>query len=330
MDILQIVWFSLIGVLLAAFCVTGGFDFGAGITFGFLKERRQREFTINTIAPFWDGNQVWLITAGGALFAAFPKAYADVLSMMYTPVILLLLLLIIRVVAIEFYGTEDGERWRSFWRKTLFVSSFLSVLLFGVALGAIFSGVLLEYSGSFVSDFLRLFTPLTIAAGLLTVMFFSAHGGIFMAIKANGSQDEFTFAKIARTALIALMAVYIIYMFVFVYCVKAMYFPTTWIFAGLIVCYIPLSIGSRMVRRARFGSAFICTAVFAALIVAVHCLAAFPYIIPPTGSTQGLLISDAASSPLTLKIMLGVALTGVPLAIAYNIYSHLVFAKKKR
>ena len=134
-SILEAVWFALSGVLLGAFTATGGFDFGAGIALGFLKPGRQKDFAARSITPFWDANQVWLITAGGALFAAFPRAYSEVLSTMYTPVMLLLALLVLRVVGIEFYPFESGKKWRAFWGGVIFASSLLSAVLIGVALG---------------------------------------------------------------------------------------------------------------------------------------------------------------------------------------------------
>ena len=174
MDIsfLETVWFVLVGVLLGMFTITGGFDFGAGISLGFSTEANRRDFTIRSIAPFWDANQVWLITAGGALFAAFPRAYSQMLSLMYTPVIILLLLLVLRVVGIEFYHLENNQKWRKFWSGIVFISSLLSAVLAGVALGAVFDGRLFVPYDGFWDGFLRLFTPLSICAGVLYAAFF--------------------------------------------------------------------------------------------------------------------------------------------------------------
>lgn len=328
-SILQIIWFALTGVLLMAFTVTGGFDFGAGITLGFLKGDRQKDYAVRSIIPYWHANEVWLIIAGGAIFAAFPKAYSDILSTMYTPIMLLLFLLVLRVVAIKFYFLKDSKRWKSFLGNMIYVTSLLSATLIGVALGAIFEGTLLTRRVGFWNDFLRLFTPLSVCAGILYCLFFAAYGSWFLTFKSPTPFDANRIYKIARIFQILLMFTFIAYTIALFFKIKTS--PILlWGAGGLAVSYMFLSAAAKFGRRAKFVVAFALDAVFAATLIATHCMLAFPYIIRPNLPTEaGLKISAASSSPTTLAIMLVVAAAGIPLAIAYNIYVWRVFSVKK-
>lgn len=326
MEILQITWLVLLAVLLAAFLICGGFDFGAGMLLCRMSKESKARAMLE-IAPFWDGNQVWLITAGGALFAAFPKAYALVLSNLYIPVILLLTALIFRVVAIEFFLALGGEKWRGFWAAVCCVSSVLSMALVGVALGAMFGGQILQkVDGGFWANFARLFTPMTIAAGILTVVFCLAQGSVYLGLKNVG--DEKFFAS-ARNMLSLLAVAYIAYIFLFMLYGKSQVLPRGLTVGVLFAAYLPITIAVRTARRKMMKTAFFMTSLFALVCVAAHVLGAFPYIVSPFGTSEGVDIYAASSSMATLRIMLGVAVIGVPLALGYFIYSHFVFSKKR-
>ena len=327
LEFLQIVWFALVGILLVAFLTTGGFDFGAGIVIGFGGGKRSRDLAIKKILPFWDANQVWLITAGGALFAAFPLVYAQILSTMYTPVMLLLMLLVVRVIGIEFYFLEDGDKWRNFWANVIFVSSSLSVILIGVALGAIFSGAVLQESKGFWDNFCGLFNLLSIASGMLVFAFFAAYGARFLAAKSQtANANANPFAKRAKLFQMLLMIVFIFYAISLMlhFRGRADMFICV---VGLAISYVCLSASSRLGRRNKLYLAFFADSAFVLAIVATHCIVAFPYIIPSSDLAGGIAISEASSSLYTLKTMLIVALVGVPLAIGYNVYAHNVFRK---
>ena len=327
LEFLQIVWFILVGVLLAAFLITGGFDFGAGIVIGFGGGKRSRDLAIKKILPFWDANQVWLITAGGALFAAFPIVYAQILSTMYTPVMLLLMLLVVRVIGIEFYFLEDGSKWRNFWASVIFVSSSIAVILIGVALGAIFSGAILQESKGFWSNFCGLFNMLSIASGLLAFAFFAAYGARFLAAKSQtANANANPFVKRAKLFQMLLMVAFIFYAISLMLHFRGRSDMFVCV-AGLVVSYVCLSASSRFGRRGKQYLAFFADSAFALAIVATHCVIAFPYIIPSPDLTGGVSVVVASSSVYTLKVMLVVALVGVPLAIAYNVYAHKIFRK---
>ncbi len=331
MDILQIVWFSLTALLLAIFIIMGGFDFGEGMLCAFTKNQKAREHLVKNILPYWDANQVWLITAGGALFAAFPVAYSEILSQMYIPVMLLLCFLVLRVIAIEFYFSEELKWWRRLCLCTLAISSIVSVILIGVALGAIFGGEVLLQKDSFIENFLRLFTPVSISSGLLCFCFFGVQGALFASIKSTGDNDlAILFNKYARRMLFFLLFAFVLFAGVLLFTYQKAVQPTI-LCAFLVACYIPLRIASRLIRKRKVKEAFICTSIFSLFTVLSLAFLAFPYVIPPMadGSSNGLFISEASSSNKTLTIMLWVALVGVPLAIAYNVYAHVVFSRKK-
>ena len=262
-EVLQTVWFSLVGVLLGVFLVLGGIDFGACMLS--LRSKKDADFAMKAIAPFWDANQVWLITAGGALFAAFPPAYSAVLSHLYTPVMLLLACLAIRVCAIEFYGVPETKSWRNACRIAAGVSALASMALIGIALGAIFTGKIFDRSGGFFAEFSALLVPSTLVFGAMAVVFSLAQGALFLEIARRINSGK----PIARAA-----------------CVLA--FNSL---AGL-------------------------------LLAATFCALSYPEIVPPR-----ITISDS-SGALTLKIMLGVAGAGVPLVLAYTIYSYRVFLRQ--
>lgn len=328
-SILEAVWFALTGVLLGAFTVTGGFDFGAGIALGFLKPGRQKDFAARSITPFWDANQVWLITAGGALFAAFPRAYSDILSTMYTPVMLLLLLLVLRVTGIEFYPFEGGKKWRAVWGGVIFASSLLSAVLIGVALGAVYEGAPLEPYGGFREGFLRLFTPLSVCAGALYAAFFAAYGAAFLRLRAPATAEFSRVSKAAGIAHAVLMLAFVAYAAALFFKLREGSQPMAYAAGGIVAAYACLSASARLARRRKNGAAFALDALFALILVAVHCASAYPNIIPPSPSGKALSIAEAASSPTTLLIMLVVAGVGVPLALAYNIYAWRVFRAGK-
>jgi len=328
-SILEAVWFALTGVLLGAFTATGGFDFGAGIALGFLKPGRQKDFAARSITPFWDANQVWLITAGGALFAAFPRAYSEVLSTMYTPVMLLLALLVLRVVGIEFYPFESGKKWRAFWGGVIFASSLLSAVLIGVALGAIYGGALLKPYGGFWEGFLRLFTPLSVCSGILYAAFFAAYGAAFLRLRAPETAEFSRVPRVAGISHAVLMLAFIAYAAALFFKFREDSQPMAMAAAGIAAAYICLSASARLARRRKNGAAFALDALFALVLVAVHCASAYPNIIPSSPDGRAMGIAEAASSPTTLAIMLAVAGIGVPLALAYNIYAWMVFRSGK-
>ncbi len=326
MEMLQIIWFFLLGVLLAAFIISGGFDFGVGIIAGTSGSRGFRNRAMSDIAPFWDGNQVWLVTAGGALFAAFPLAYSSILSNLYTPIILFLFLLIFRAVSIEFFMSLDGEKWRSFWSKICALTSGFSMFVFGTALGTLFTGSAVDLSDVQYFGFSKILQPIPLCAGVLLLVFSLVQGNVYLALKNSGDIRQIVRAKIWVSALS-------ICLFVYSACfarygVSHCFSKAVPLFV-LLASYVPLSFAQRLLRRSLVGWAFISTSMFVLICVLAHALAGYPFIVSPTIFSAGIDIFTSSSSEKTLIIMLGVALVGVPLALIYFVCSHIAFRVNK-
>ncbi|OGU81951.1 MAG: cytochrome d ubiquinol oxidase subunit II, partial [Stygiobacter sp. RIFOXYA12_FULL_38_9] len=183
---LNTIWFILIGVLLSGYAILDGFDLGVGTLHLLIKNDNDRRVTINSIGPVWDGNEVWLVTGGGALFAAFPQVYATVFSGFYTAIILLLFSLIFRAIAIEFRSKQPMKWWRQTWDVSFSVSSILIAFLMGVALGNIITGIPLDADKEFAGSFLSLIKPYTVLVGITTVALFMMHGSIYVVMKTEG------------------------------------------------------------------------------------------------------------------------------------------------
>lgn len=325
MEFFQVLWFVLMGVLLAGFFVCAGFDFGIGMLALGFSDTNKRDSAIMEIAPFWDGNQVWLIVAGGALFAAFPEAYSVILSKLYIPVMLLLAFLIFRVVAIEFFLALKGKIWRAFWTWMNCLASVGAMTLIGVALGALYGGeVLTKVDGGWLDNSLRIFTPLTIGAAALCVVFCLAHGSVYLSMKSSPDDGS---RRLALKWLAVLALCYFVYLLLFFFLGKTGSIPRIFTLGISVLAYIPLRFAMRSLRFGRVKTAFASTSLFAALAVCAHCLGSYPYIVAPSSTSGGVDIFGASSTLLTLEIMTLVAAIGVPLALGYFAYSHVVFSK---
>ncbi|HEY3416733.1 MAG TPA: cytochrome d ubiquinol oxidase subunit II, partial [Armatimonadota bacterium] len=186
MSTLQIIWYGLLAFLFIGYTVLDGFDLGVGIRHLFLRDEAERKRNLNSIAPFWDGNEVWLVTAGGATFAAFPAVYASAFSSLYLPLMLLLVALIARAVSIEFRASEATPSARGLWDLLFGLSSLLAVILFGAALGNILRGLSLDSAGNYVGSFLGLLNPFALLVGLLNVLMLATHGGLYAQVRTDG------------------------------------------------------------------------------------------------------------------------------------------------
>ncbi len=191
MDALQTIWFLLVGILIAGYAVLDGFDLGVGMLHLFIaRNDRERRTLLSSIGPLWDGNEVWLLTGGGAIFAAFPRVYATVFSGFYIPLMLLLAALIARAAAVEFRSKEESPLWRSAWDVTFAVSSLVPALLFGVAIGNLMRGIPLTSDGEFAGTFVSLLNPFALATGLLSVAMFVMQGASWLSLKTEGDMRE--------------------------------------------------------------------------------------------------------------------------------------------
>jgi cytochrome d ubiquinol oxidase subunit II len=326
---LNTLWFVLIGVLIVGFFFLEGFDYGVAILLPFLgRSDRDRRRMINAIGPFWDANEVWLITAGGAMFAAFPDWYATLFSGLYLPLVLLLLALILRGVAFEFRSKRESPRWRTMWDWMLFGGSLLPALLWGVALGNLLIGLPIDANMTYVGGFWRLLSPYPLLWGLTTLVIFTLHGAIFLALKTDG--------ELHQRALHAARRIWPAAVVIGFFSVGLGYFYTD-MFARLGVNpgVIPLGAGAAMLSAGWFISherpdwAFAMTGASIALSVVTMFMGLYPRLMVSSLSPDwNLTIYNASSNPYTLRVMSIIALVFVPIVLAYQIWSYYIFRKR--
>jgi cytochrome d ubiquinol oxidase subunit II len=333
MSALQAIWFLLIGVLLVGYAVLDGFDLGVGIWYLFAKGDKQRRTLLNAIGPVWDGNEVWLLTGGGAIFAAFPEVYATVFSGFYLALILVLLGLILRAVSLEFRSKVDSVGWRKAWDIGFAVGSMLPALLFGVAIGNVIRGLPLDADSNFAGTFFGLLNPFALLIGLTGFAMFATHGATYIVLKTEGELAER--AKVwARKAAGVYLALVIIAdavtMYAFPHLLKN-YDQRSWLYVLPVICLVAIVMTRVATVKGQALNAFAYSAVSIAGQMAMVGAGIFPDIVPALGdSSRSLTIVNASSSPLTLKVMLIVALLGMPLVLAYTAWIYYTFRGKVR
>jgi cytochrome bd ubiquinol oxidase subunit II len=326
---LNIFWFILITVLFIGFFFLEGFDYGVGMLLPFLgKNDDERRLLINTIGPFWDGNEVWLITAGGAIFAAFPNWYATLFSGFYLALMLMLVALILRGVAFEFRNRDERPQWRTFWDWMIFIGSALPGFLWGVAITNIILGVPIDAHMNYVGGFWNLLNPYALLGGLAFVALFVLHGAIFLTLRTEDEMKE----RAYRAANLAwLPALILILLFVVVgYFVTDVFWRL-----GFDPGVAPLGAGGALlsvgwfVKNRHGGWAFIMTGLTILLSTLTIFIGLFPRVmISSLNPAWNLTIYNASSSPYTLTVMSIIALTFVPFVLAYQIWNYWVFRRR--
>ncbi|WKG06356.1 cytochrome d ubiquinol oxidase subunit II [Mycolicibacterium sp. HK-90] len=330
---LQELWFILLTVLFLGFFILEGFDFGVGMLMAFFGRTARargedpepyRRAALNTIGPVWDGNEVWLITAGGAMFAAFPEMYATVFSGLYLPLLAILCAMIVRVVAIEWRGKIDDSDWRRWADLAIAIGSWVPAILWGVAFAGLVRGLPIDADRQMHLTIADVLNPYTLLGGLATGTLFALHGAIFVALKTSGQirTDAFEFATrlaIPTTVLVAGFGVWT---------QLAHGKSWTWFLLGAAVV-AQLAAVWRIYRRSGEGWAFICTTVVVAAAVALLFASLFPNLVPSSLNPDwSLTIYNASSSPYTLKIMTWAALVFAPLVVIYQGWTYWVFSKR--
>jgi len=328
---LNTIWYILVGVLFTGYAILDGFDLGVGALHLLAKKDEERRLMLNAIGPVWDGNEVWLITGGGALFAAFPEVYATSFSGFYMAMVLLLFGLIFRAVAIDFRSKRPMLWWRKMWDTSFCVSSIISALIIGVALGNIARGLPLDADKEFVGSFGTLLNPYALLVGITTVALFAMHGAIYMVMKTEGELHDKIRRQINKT----------IVFFVFCYALTTvatlLFAPnmTANLKAAPILFVIPilnlLAIANipREISRGRDFRAFISSSVSMVVLMTLFGIGMFPNLIySHTDPANSLNLYNAASSHATLKIMLIIAAIGMPLVLAYTISIYWIFRGK--
>ena len=338
---LQLLWFCLIAVLWIGYFVLEGFDYGVGILLPVIgKTEAERRAMVTTLGPVWDGNEVWLLTAGGATFAAFPQWYATLFSGFYLPLLLILVALILRGVAFEYRSKHSSAKWRRNWDIAIVVGSFLPALLWGVAFANIVRGVTFAMtpiagvpgqpsipgeSPIYGGTFFDLLNPYALVGGVTTLLLFVTHGAIFLSLKTNGTIRERAHALVPKVGVAA--AVFAV---VFLLWSQLAYSGgKMWTWVPVLLAAVCWLVGLGMDRLKRDGWAFVFSAVTLGLAVIALFGMLFPFVMPNIDRAMpGLAIPGASSAPYTLTVMTWVALIMTPIVLCYQSWTYWVFRKR--
>lgn len=333
LEVLAFVWFLLLGVLLTGYAVLDGFDLGVGIVHLVVpRDDAERRAALASIGPLWDGNEVWLVTFGGALFAAFPEAYASLFSGFYTAFMLLLFALIFRAVSIEFRSKRPGRGWRRAWDVAFSGGSTLASFLFGVAVGNVLRGLPLDARGDFSGRLGELLNPYAVLVGLMVVALFAMHGSLFLQLRTGGALQARARRWSGRSAAVfaALFLATSALTLVEIPGATANLRREPALWSVPLLAALFLANVRRALSRGRAGQAFLSSAALVAALVCLLGTALYPNLVTATHPAHSLTILDAASSPRTLRIMLLFAGIGMPLVIAYTALVYWTFRGSQR
>ncbi|MGA5517025.1 cytochrome d ubiquinol oxidase subunit II [Streptomyces pseudogriseolus] len=318
------VWFVLIAVLWTGYFFLEGFDFGVGVLTRLLaRDRAEKRVLINTIGPVWDGNEVWLLTAGGATFAAFPEWYATLFSGFYLPLLAILICLIVRGVAFEYRAKRPEENWQRNWETAIFWTSLFPAFLWGVAFGNIVRGVKLDADFEYVGTVFDLLNPYALLGGLVTLTLFTFHGTVFTALKTVGEIRERARKLALKVGLVTAVLASVFLLWTQIESGDG---------AGLValgVAVASLFVALAANQAGREGWSFTLSGVTIVATVAMFFLTLFPNVMPSTLNPEwSLTVTNASSSPYTLKIMTWLAVIATPLVLLYQGWTYWVFRKR--
>ncbi len=328
---LNTIWFMLIGILLTGYAILDGFDLGVGALHLLTKTDTDRRIMINSIGPVWDGNEVWLVTGGGALFAAFPHVYATVFSGFYTAFMLFLFVIIFRAVAIEFRSKRESRKWRQTWDVAFSISSIFIAFLAGVALGNIIQGVPIAENKEFMGNFWTLIDPYTILVGITAVALFMMHGAIYGVMKTEGEMHEKLRGWVNNTIIFFVICYATLTMATLIYQTHmvAHFREFPWIFFIALLNMLAIANIPREIYHRRDFRAFLSSCASIIALMALFASGIFPNIVLSNPNPEySLTIYNAASSAKTLKIMLIIAIIGIPFVLTYTISIYWIFRGK--
>jgi cytochrome bd ubiquinol oxidase subunit II len=327
---LNIIWFLLVGVLIIGYAILDGFDLGVGIIHLFTKDENEKRINLNAIGPVWDGNEVWLLTGGGALFAAFPIVYATVFSGFYIAFMLLLAALIFRAVSFEFRKYSEAKD-KKFWDLAFSLGSLVPALLYGIAIGNILRGLPIDAKGTYHGTFLGLLNPYALVVGAVSLSMLVMHGAIYMTLKSEGTMQD-KMVRRANKSWIIFVLLYFIATILTIFSGKWLFasimgFPIFWVLLLLLfaaIIYIPVGLKTR-----KFGTTFTASSLMIASMILLMALSLFPRLVPSSIDLgYSLTIYNSSSTPRTLETMLIIALIGVPIVVGYTIWVYRIFKGK--
>jgi len=329
-ELLCLIWFFLLGVLLVGYAILDGFDLGVGILHLAARGDKERRVLMNSIGPLWDGNEVWLVTFGGAMFAAFPNAYATIFSGFYVAFMALLFALIFRAVSMEFRSKVQSPGWRSFWDVSFSVGSTLATFLFGVAVGNGMTGIPIDENMEFKGTFLGLLSPYALMVGLFAIAMFTMHGAIYLYLKTEGELQKRVYGWMWRSFGFFLVFYMLTTVFTLVTVPNATrnFDENPWAWIIVVLNILAIANIPRAIYYRRPGYAFISSCATIAAATFLFSIALYPNMVTASTPEYSLTIYNAASSVKTLTIMLIIASIGMPFVIVYTIVIYCVFRGK--
>ncbi len=324
-------WFLVVGGVFSGYAILDGFDLGAGAWHLFLKKEKSRRIALNAVGPVWDGNEVWLVIGGGALFAGFPVLYATLFSSMYIPFMLFLAFLIFRAVSIEFRSKEEMAWWRKTWDITYSVSSIMLAILLGVVLGNVLQGFAIGENYEFVGNWVGFINPYALIVGFTTLALFMMHGALYLSMKTEGRLFEKLRLLLRRSI------IFFILMFTLTTLYTLLYIPTLSdrfraspsLFIFPVLTFLAIANIPRLVTKEKYRTAFFFSALTVSFSLALVAIELYPVLIPSTvDSAFNITIYNAAASEKSLGIMLTIAAIGAPLVLSYTAFVFWTFRGK--
>ncbi len=328
---LNILWFVLVGILFTGYAILDGFDLGVGSLHLFTRGDKERRIMLNSIGPVWDGNEVWLVTGGGALFAAFPEAYATVFSGFYYAFMLLLFSLIFRAVSIEFRSKQPMAWWRNMWDIAFSAGSLSAAFLIGVTMGNLAFGIHLDAQHEYVGGFLSMLHPYALLMGVTTVALFMMHGSIYVVMKTEGELQAKIRGWINRCIIFFIIcyAVTTMATLLYVHHMVSIFRDYPALFVVAIVNMLAIANIPREIHKGRDFYAFASSCISILALMTLFGIGYFPHLVYSNPLPENsLTIYNAASSDKTLGIMLVMALIGMPIVMAYTVSVYYIFRGK--
>jgi len=326
-------WFLVIGGLFTGYGILDGFDLGAGALHLFFKKEESRRIALNAVGPVWDGNEVWLVIGGGALFAGFPIMYGTLFSAMYIPFMLFLAFIIFRAVSIEFRSKEPMKWWRNMWDISYSISSAMLALLLGVVMGNILQGIAIGPNYIFTGNWLEFLNPYALMVGLTTLALMSMHGAIFLVMKTEGKLYERVNQLLWKAIFLFLITFVAVtaYTLGFIPHLSDRFFDNPLLFAVPVLMFLSIANIPRLVHKRKFFMAFIFSSLTVSLLLIMVAIELYPIMLISTVSPEyNLTVYNASSSDKSLGIMLTMAAIGTPLVIFYTLFVYKTFRGKVR
>lgn len=324
-------WFLLVGAVFSGYAILDGFDLGAGALHLFFRKEESRRIALNAIGPVWDGNEVWLVIGGGALFAGFPDVYATVFSAMYIPFMLFLTFLIFRAISIEFRSKEEMGWWRKMWDVSYTVSSAMLALLLGVVLGNVLQGMAIGADKEYQGHWLAFINPYSIMVGITTLALFMLHGAIYLTMKTEGKLFE-KLTGLVRGSMIFFVvsfSIMSVYTLVFLPHLSDRFKETPMLFIFPVLAMLSIANITRLVSKGKYLQGFVFSALTMSFLLVLVAVELYPNIILSTLDPEyNLTVYNASASQKSLGIMLTFAAVGTPLAAGYTAFVFWTFRGK--